>query len=205
MPTPQIRKVVQAAAMFLAVAAFVSINSAQTTAGTKPPVKIQGETIGAAGAQPVVTQSMTNSPRTETPAANGKYLPVAFDKLGYFEFDPPSTTKQAGSVDEADKLIPPEVKVLDNKKVTLRGYMIPIATEGNNTTEFLLVRISCSCCYGSPPKLNEVVTVKVPGKGVKEELVQPVTVKGTLHVGTIRDAGDVTGLYRMDGEALVGE
>jgi hypothetical protein len=34
---------------------------------------------------------------------------------------------------------------------------------------------------------------------------QPVTIKGTLHVGAIRDAGDVTGLYRMDGEALVDE
>lgn len=205
MPTPKIRKVVQAAAMFLAVATFASTNSTQATAGTKLQVKIQGEAIGASGGQPAATQSTASSPRTQTPATDGQYATVAFDKLGYFDFDPPSVTIPPGAADEADKLIPPEVKIFDNKKVALTGYMIPVTTEGNNTTEFLLVRIPCSCCFGNPPKLNEVAMVKVPGKGVKEEMVKPVTVKGTLHVGTIRDDGVVTGLYRMDGDALVVE
>jgi hypothetical protein len=53
--------------------------------------------------------------------------------------------------------------------------------------------------------MNELVTVKVGGKGLEPNMGQPVTIKGTLHVGAIRDAGDVTGLYRMDGEALVDE
>jgi len=218
-PTSEIHKVVRSAGIFLAVTAIVANSSAQTPTGTKPPAKIQGAAIDAAGGQPGVTQPATNpSPATtarvglttpgapvETPPANGKYLTVEFDKLASFDFDPPSNTNRVSTVDEADKLIPDDIKALDKKKVTVTGYMIPITTDGNKATEFLIIRNQYGCCFGSPPKLNELVTVKVPGKGVEEEMGQPVTIKGTLHVGTIRDAGDVTGLYRMDGEALVGE
>lgn len=51
-PTSEIRKAVQTIGIFLAVAAFVSTNSAQTTEGTKLPAEIQGESIGVAANHP---------------------------------------------------------------------------------------------------------------------------------------------------------
>jgi hypothetical protein len=217
-PSSQNRKVVHAAGIFLAVTAFVTCSFAQAAAGTKSPPNIQGESTGVTASQPAATPTVTNPSPTapakagacaaapvETPAPAGKYLDVQFDKLASFDFDPPSTTNQVATVDDADKLIPKGIMALDKKKVTVTGYMIPTTMNGDKVTEFLIIRNQFGCCFGSPPKLNELVTVKIPGKGVAEETGQPVTIKGTLHVGTIRDAGDVTGLYRMDGEALVGE
>lgn len=213
------RKTVQTAGIFLAVATLATTSSAQLGVGKNPPAKIQGGTIDAAP-QPVVAKigttakpapatasTVTNAPPVETPTPKGGYATVEFDELASFDFDPPSipATNRVVTADEADKLVPAAIKALDKKKVTVTGFMIPITTEGNNTTEFLIIRNQFGCCFGSPPKLNELVTVKIAGKGVEQQMGQPVTVKGTLHVGTIRDSGDVTGVYRMDGEALVGD
>jgi len=41
------------------------------------------------------------------------------------------------------------------------------------------------------------------GKGIVADTGVAVAIKGTLHVGVIRDGGEVTGLYRLDGETQV--
>ena len=122
---------------------------------------------------PAKAGASTTAAPVDTPATTGKYLNVEFDQLAAFDFDPPSTTNLVGSVDEADKLIPGNIKALDKKKVTVTGYMMPIATDGNKVTEFLIIRNPYSCCFGSPPRLNELVTIKVPGKGVEGRCFSP--------------------------------
>ncbi len=228
----QIRKTAQVVWMLLALGTFVVAISAQQAAGKKPAAKIQGESIDSAGDKPAEARPATNPPSaapakiataTEpgpgtasaatnaspagSPAVKGGYLVVDFERLASFDFDPPSSsaTNHLGMADEADGEIPADIKALDKKKVMLRGFMMPVIMDGENTTEFFITRNPMCCAFGMPTKLNELVTVKVGGKGLEPNMGQPVTIKGTLHVGTIRDAGDVTGLYRMDGEALVEE
>jgi hypothetical protein len=224
------RATIQAASLFLALGAFAAAGSAQPAAEKNPAAKTQGQATDAAATQPAAAPSATSAPpalpaKIDTTAAKGTaaaatntpapapfpvkngYSIVDFDRLASFEFDPPSSdaTNQAGKADPAETLIPADIKALDNKKVMLRGFMMPVTMEEDKTTEFFITRNPMCCAFGVPTKMNELVTVKVGGKGLEPNMGQPVTIKGTLHVGAIRDAGDVTGLYRMDGEALVDE
>ncbi len=217
------RATVRAACLFLAVGAFGAASSAQPAAEQKPPAKIQGQAIEAAApsatSAPPAAAAKIDTIAAKTPAAatntpapaafpvKAGYLVVDFDRLAAFDFDPPSSdaTILPGKADPADALIPADIKALDNKKVLLRGFMMPVTMEEDKTTEFFITRNPMCCAFGVATKLNELVTVKVGGKGLEPNMGQPVTIKGTLHVGPVRDSGDVTGLYRMDGEALVDE
>ena len=111
--------------------------------------------------------------------------------------------KRTNTVDEADKQIPPAIKAYDQKEVLIKGFMVPTQVDGDKASEFMILQNQMSCCFGVAPRINELVTVKVPGKGVPLIMDQPVIVKGTLHVGTIRDAdGFIIGVYQMDGEKV---
>jgi hypothetical protein len=216
--------------ILLTVGPFCVSSSAQSAKDVKTPAKIQGETIDSAVSQSVLAPcSSTNAP-SESPANAAKgsnatdpstnaslltgfavkdgYFVADFHKLSSYDYDPPTTSGAhvVGGKDEADADIPADIKALDKKKVMVRGFMMPVTINPDNlTTEFILTRNPLCCIYGAPTKLNEIVTVKVAGKGIEPNMVAPVTIKGTLHVGTVREGGDVTGVYRMDGEVLIHE
>lgn len=82
--------------------------------------------------------------------------------------------------------------------------MLPLKVEGGLITELLIMRDQSMCCYGTVPKINEWVSVKMTGKGVKPIMDQTVTLYGKLHVGEIRENGYLVGIYQMDGEKLTG-
>jgi hypothetical protein len=219
-------------AVFSATLAGVLIASAgaQSTPDKTAPAAVRGESINAAGApQTPPTNAAVKTPpsasggksgATANSASNrapgavstadasgkaGECLAVDFEELASFDFIAPDTqvTNQTGVVDEADKYIPPLIKKWEGKKVLLRGFMLPLKYESDQTTEFLLMRSQASCCFGTSPKITEMAYVKTTGRGVKPLMDVPVTIKGTLHVGVFRDNGFITGIYRMDGEKMI--
>jgi len=64
----------------------------------------------------------------------------------------------------------------------------------------LIMRDQSLCCYGVVPKINEWISVKMQGRGVKAVMDQPVTLYGTLHVGEMRENGYLVGIFALDGE-----
>lgn len=138
-----------------------------------------------------------------------KYSFVGFQKLSAFRF---FITDQM--VDKAsDSLaatpgclaqIPDDVKALNDKDVSISGFMLPMKFEGKLATEFLLLRNQSLCCYGKAPTITEWVTVKAPGKGVKPIMDVPVTVSGVFHVGDVRENGELVGIYSLDAQILKG-
>jgi hypothetical protein len=82
--------------------------------------------------------------------------------------------------------------------------MLPLKVEGGLVTELLIMKDQSMCCYGSTPKLNEWVSIKMIGAGVKAIMDQPVTLFGRLHVGEMRENGYLVGIYNMDGEKMQG-
>jgi hypothetical protein len=143
--------------------------------------------------------------RNDTP----RYPFVSFEKLSAFRF---FVTDQM--VDErSDSLtasrdclaqIPPEVRALNEKDVSVSGFMLPMKYEGKLTTEFLLLKNQSLCCYGMPPKITEWVNVRVVGKGVKPIMDVPVTVSGVFHIGDVRENGELVGIYRLDADKVKG-
>lgn len=139
----------------------------------------------------------------------GDYLNVGFDKLASFTYevaDPPPATAGTVTADPpkiADQ-IPATVRALDQKRVALKGFMLPLKVEGGLITELLIMRDQSMCCYGAVPKITEWVSVKMTGKGVKPVMDQPITLFGKLRVGEIRENGYLVGIYQMDGEKMGG-
>lgn len=140
---------------------------------------------------------------------DGEFLIVGFDRLAAFNYDipdeaPAATNAPVKAVAPPKDQIPATVKAFDKQRVALKGFMLPLKVEGGLITELLIMRDQSMCCYGTVPKINEWVSVKMTGKGVKPIMDQAVTLYGKLHVGEIRENGYLVGIYQMDGEKVAG-
>lgn len=135
-----------------------------------------------------------------------EYLQVGFDVLSGFEYIiPEEVGTNTVAKTEADKdQIPKPVRSLNNQRVALKGFMLPLKVEGGLITELLVMRDQSMCCYGAVPKINEWVSVRMTSKGVKPIMDQAVTLYGKLKVGEIRENGYLVGIYELDGDSMAG-
>ncbi|MDB6112726.1 MAG: hypothetical protein JWR69_4476 [Pedosphaera sp.] len=146
-----------------------------------------------------------NAPELVGTQAQGEYFTVGFDTLSDFVL---SVTNQmvdpiaSFSVLKIAGTIPDSVQSLDEKKVAVKGFMLPIKLEEGRVTEFILLKNRMMCCFGLAPRINEWVSVRMAGKGEKATMDHPVIVSGTLHVAEIRRGAVPTGIYRLDGDKI---
>lgn len=132
------------------------------------------------------------------------YEAVGFDRLASFTYTPPDydTTTPDTPPPKTDQ-IPAAIKALDQRKVTVTGFMLPVKMEGGLVKEFLLVKDAMMCCYGVMPKVNEWIVVKMVGKGVKPLMDVPIAFEGKLRVGEMYENAYLTGIYLLEGDRLV--
>ena len=137
----------------------------------------------------------------------GDYSIIHFDKLASFAYevpDDPVTDPKAKAILDKN-VIPKDVTDFHKKKIALKGFMLPLKVEGGKITEMLIMRDQSMCCYGTVPKINEWVSVRMPkGKGVKPIMDVPVTIFGTFKVGEVLENGYLVGIYELDGDRLGG-
>lgn len=149
------------------------------------------------------------------------YLTISFDRLASFEYEMPDEFAEvsgAGDDEQAEEgeakvekpeekpeekdQIPPTVRKFNNQCIALEGFMLPLKVEDSLVTEMLIMRDQSMCCFGSVPKINEWVSIRMTGKGVKPVMDEPVTIYGKLKVGEVRENGYLVGIYEMDGERM---
>ncbi|MBL9139277.1 MAG: hypothetical protein JNK85_25640 [Verrucomicrobiales bacterium] len=149
--------------------------------------------------------------KASDPGASGVGTPesplvVGFDKLASFKYDLPdgqvdtNTVAQTGAANQ----IPAPIKALNNQFISLKGFMLPLKVEKGLVTELLMMRDQSMCCYGTVPRINEWVSVKMVGTGVKPIMDQAVTLFGKLKVGEMYENGYLVGIYSLDGERMAG-
>ncbi len=210
-------------ATLLAVAVYFSASSlrAQEKPVRGEPIRgkaIRGEPIKSSKTNaPPATTATTATPTTVAAAApqqpsvqvtgkasakSGDFVELSFDKLANYTFEVPAGTVAAGDAGKSNGQIPDEVKAFDKKKVALTGYMLPLKVENGLVTEMLIMKDQSMCCYGAVPRINDWVSVKMAGKGVKSVMDLPVTVYGLIHIGEMLENGYLIGIYRMDGEKI---
>ncbi|MEO6337422.1 MAG: DUF3299 domain-containing protein [Verrucomicrobiota bacterium] len=154
------------------------------------------------------SEAVTNSIIAPTPAKTqkiGEYVEVGFDRLANFSFEMPEGLQPANSVNKATKSgdqIPADVKFFDQKKVALKGFMLPLKVDDGVVTEMLIMKDQSMCCYGAVPRINDWVSVKMKNGGVKSVMDQPVTLYGKLHVGEMLENGYLVGIYELDGDKM---
>ncbi len=161
---------------------------------------------------PAVSRRMadadTRSLLSTLPKNNG-YLQVRFEHLSDFSYE--FSEEEIFTEDSrvvlarlhAKNQIPRRIRELDGKKATVEGYMIPIDFGEGDVLSFILVPSQQACCYGVPPRINEIVYAKMSaGKKTKYFKDMPIHVWGTLVVGEeIRD-GTVFCMYFMEAEKV---
>jgi hypothetical protein len=169
-------------------------------------VPVVASTLSPTSTAPREAPSPTVTARAPQPAR----LSVGFDQLSAFPFEVTDqmlsgTTDAAAASRKTLAQIPAAIKALNDKEVSVKGYMLPMNLQkGGLTTDFLILRNQSMCCYGIPPRITEWVNVRMVGQGVKPIMDEPVTVCGTFHVGDVRQRGDLVGIYSLDAEKLLG-
>jgi hypothetical protein len=138
------------------------------------------------------------------PQVENGYLKLGFEQLASYQFNPPPfdpTANPNAKPPTGEEQIPPVVKSWNGKKAVITGYMVPVKMEKGLVTEFLLMRNTMACCFGTVPNMNEWVVVKMK-KGVQPMMDVPVAFYGELKVGAMFENGYMTGLYELEGEKM---
>jgi hypothetical protein len=193
----------------LLVTAGLSAAVAQQPPRGEPikPLAPKGQPIKPADAG---APSKSPSTETSTPGVQAKaedQQVVGFDKLSGFKYEVPDENPDspfANGKKDPDTQIPDAIKAFSGKRVSLKGFMLPLKVEQGLVTELLIMRDQSMCCFGTVPKINEWVSVRMTGKGIKPVMDQAVSLVGTLKVGAIRENGYLVGIYQMDGERMDG-
>lgn len=185
------------------------------TSSTKTNLAVTNATTAASttstNAIPVAASSTATAlppAAAPTPSNPGQSVNLSFDQLAGYTFEVsdellgPVTNDVAAVSEKTNAKIPANVKSFDRKKVALKGFMLPLKVEGGLVTEMLIMKDQSMCCYGTTPRINDWVSVKMKNKGVRPTMDLPVTLSGTMRIGEMRENGYLVGIYSMDGEEM---
>lgn len=145
-------------------------------------------------------------PAGEINALKRDYTFVRFSQLMHMEAPlPPRHDLGSASkpVAATQSLIPAGARTFNNRKVSIRGYVVPVDVTRDGTREFVLSSNIDSCHFGVIGGPAEWVYVTMAnGRTIPSVGTTPVTVFGVLSVGEdVRD-GVVDSVYRMRGERV---
>jgi len=84
-----------------------------------------------------------------------------------------------------DGMLTESIERLDERKVKLRGYILPTTVFKNQGIEnFVLVRDNQECCFGPGAALFDCVVVNMVPPNTTDFTVRPVTVEGKFKIDT---------------------
>jgi hypothetical protein len=96
-------------------------------------------------------------------------------------------------------VVPPTILRLSGTKMSVRGYMLPLALDGRGVSTFLLMKSIDSCHFGAAVgAANEWISVRLPaGRAGPYEPGRPITAFGTLTIAPEYLGGVLSQLYTM--------
>ena len=144
-------------------------------------------------------------PAEQINALKREYLFIRFSQLTHLDAPlPPRHDRGSASKPPATpRLIPAPARAFHQRKVSIRGYVVPVDVDRQGTREFILSSNIDSCHFGVIGGPDEWIYVtmadnrRIPSVGTT-----PVTVFGVLDVGEDARGGVVDSLYRMRGERV---
>lgn len=94
--------------------------------------------------------------------------------------------------------VAPVVGALNNQKLKIPGYVIPIKFEEQGILEFLLVPFVGACVHVPPPPENQMVYVSLKEPLVAAELWEPVWVNGVMTTQVAQTEYATAGYHMKD-------
>ena len=192
----------------LTIALWLSACSDRSSPVVQNPSKeVRGQPINSAPGPATIASASAPAP-TLTPSKVdekiGNFSVVGFDKLGGYTFTMPNEIAGPATnlVGHGESSIPASLRALDKKPVAIKGFMLPLKVQAGVVTEMLIMKDQSMCCYGTIPRINDWVSVKMKDKGVRPIMDQPVTLFGTMHVGEMRENGYLIGIYELTADKM---
>lgn len=102
---------------------------------------------------------------------------------------------------EAEWASAPVNKLLDEKTISLDGFIVPTELDGSQIKEFLLVPFLGACIHVPPPPSNQVVYVTMKDALDIEDIYMPYTITGTLTTDAISSQLAEAG-YQLHGSSV---
>jgi hypothetical protein len=129
-------------------------------------------------------------------------LPVALGLCALLSGDPVAIgfATLAGFDYTEGMTLPKEVTDLDQKVVTVRGFMLREEPGSSPVNSFLLINEACGC--NGTPKMNEIVFCTLPDGVTMDIKTGVVTVTGKMYVGEEKEDEVVISLYAMDADTV---
>jgi hypothetical protein len=154
------------------------------------------ETVLAAPGPKENPPSPPGQPAVPPPPANGGPVELSFATLASYRYALPPRQREGDKSTAPNSQIPPVIKSLGGKKITIEGYMIPMDFEKGKILRFVLSRSMIGCCFADSLRINELIKVSTAdGKPVDYCDIAKVT--GTLEVGEEFEDGYLVSLYRL--------
>jgi hypothetical protein len=169
------------------------------TAGeaARAPITLGGGPQGGAGGMPAA--GLPSLPAGLTLDAKGMIrgldrriapgtVGVEWESLGAYTY-----TIEKGLAD-----LPPDLRALDGKRVTLVGFLMPIY-EFDDMLQFALVGSHWSCCFGRSPTIAEMLNVTLAsGHTPLKNTLEPLRVVGTFRAKEVRESGYLLSIFSIE-------
>ena len=135
------------------------------------------------------------------PAVVAPTAPTEPAKVRDISFDDVKLPLEKGDPFTPD-ILPESVTALVQKKVRIRGYILP-SFQQRGIENFVLVRDNMECCFGPGALLHDCVVVRMqPGK-TTDFSIRPVAVTGTFRIEELKGPdGRHLAVYALDGERV---
>jgi hypothetical protein len=137
-----------------------------------------------------------------------EHYAVGFDKLAAFEYVLVDAGTGASEAEmeaaKAKDQIPAWVRVYDQQKIALTGFMLPLVVENGLVRKLIMMRDVTTCCFGNVPNMNEYVIVTMKSEGIKPLQDVPVVLTGTFKISEMYEGGYLTSIFQMEGEKFLG-
>ena len=136
-----------------------------------------------------------------TPETDGKVKELNFKNLAGFKYEYPYEEPKGKPWElkaQFDKRVPEHIRKLTGRRIHLKGFMLPVETQKDRVTTFLLMPDQQACCFGRVPEPNEWVVVDmVPKEGGPILMDQLVQIEGKLVVEEQWEDGFFVGIYHV--------
>ena len=99
-------------------------------------------------------------------------------------------------------MLTPKVNELFDRRIRIRGYILPTLKK-KGLKQFVLLRDNLECCFGPGAALYDCILVHMKDGKTAEFSIRPVAVEGTLKFEEFLDYdGTTRAIFRLDGESV---
>ena len=150
----------------------------------------------------LIAKSIGKKYEDDSPKKIDKKKIISIDKKGIYHLK----WNVLEELDFKKKKMGPSLKTVINKRVKIRGYMIPLDFSAKLVKEFLLVPYIPSCHHVPPPGPNLTIRVIANNKKGVETSYEPVLVTGKLELEekVTFDANGMGSGFKLTATAITG-